>query len=332
MDIPSTTVIRAKTLIDGTGSPPLKRPTVVIEDGKITVVGRQGKVQPPQRAGVRELAFPEGHLLPGLGPVHTNSQIMLQSENGNHRSSVPTNCADPSRSAWQRQPVEPASTQRYPLCRRARLQMAGIAASIWQLAHRLHPDEPVVQERCARPGFRVSSTRAHSAYQDRSGFHGQYHSQGPSRWNRCVKKNGPQSIGKSRGGWTTKIHMVAADARTAVTFSLSPGQAHDAPEGRKLLKRLGTQDQNPFLLMDRAYEGNETRQLALALGFTPIVPPLSTRVDPWQYDREMYKRRNEIERLFRRLKGFRRIFSRFEKLDALFLGFILFALIFDALR
>ena len=92
--------------------------------------------------------------------------------------------------------------------------------------------------------------------------------------------------------------MVAADARTAVTFSLSPGQAHDAPEGRKLLKRLGTQDQNPFLLMDRAYEGNETRQLALALGFTPIVPPLSTRVDPWQYDREMYKRRNEIERLF----------------------------------
>ena len=40
-----------------------------------------------------------------------------------------------------------------------------------------------------------------------------------------VKKNGPQSIGKSRGGWTTKIHMVAADARTAMTFSLSPGQA-----------------------------------------------------------------------------------------------------------
>ena len=63
--------------------------------------------------------------------------------------------------------------------------------------------------------------------------------------------------------------------------------------------------------MDRAYEGNETRQLALALGFTPVVPPLATRVDPWQYDRHMYKRRNEIERLFRRLKGFRRVFSRF---------------------
>ena len=126
--------------------------------------------------------------------------------------------------------------------------------------------------------------------------------------------------------------MVAADARTAVTFSLSPGQAHDAPEGRRLLMRLDTHSNGPALVMDRAYEGEETRQLALALGFTPVVPPLSSRLDPWEYDREMYKRRNEIERLFRRLKGYRRIFSRFEKLDALFLGFILFALIVDSLR
>ena len=63
-----------------------------------------------------------------------------------------------------------------------------------------------------------------------------------------------------------------------------------------------------------------------------MVPPKSNRVDPWEYDREMYKRRNEIERLFRRLKGFRRIFSRFEKLDVMFIGFILFALIVDGLR
>ena len=126
--------------------------------------------------------------------------------------------------------------------------------------------------------------------------------------------------------------MVAADARTAMTFSLSPGQAHDAPEGRKLLHRLGPQQKNLSIVMDRAYEGNETRQLALELGFAPVVPPLSSRVAPWEYDKELYKRRNEVERLFRRLKGFRRIFSRFDKLDVLFLGFILLALIFDALR
>ena len=84
--------------------------------------------------------------------------------------------------------------------------------------------------------------------------------------------------------------------------------------------------------MDRAYECNETRLLALDLGFIPVVPPMKTRIDPRDYDREMYKRRNEVERLFRRLKGFRRIFSRFEKLDAMFLGFLSFVLAVDGLR
>jgi transposase len=126
--------------------------------------------------------------------------------------------------------------------------------------------------------------------------------------------------------------MVAADARTAITFALSPGQAGDAPEGRKLLQRLGKTPWPIHLIMDRAYEGDETRQLALDLGFAPVVPPHPNCVSPWQYNRAMYRRRNEIERLFRRLKGFRRIFSRFEKLDVMFLGFLNFALIVDGLR
>jgi transposase len=126
--------------------------------------------------------------------------------------------------------------------------------------------------------------------------------------------------------------MVAANARTAITFALSPGQAHDAPEGRKLLRQLGQAPQGVHLVMDRAYEGEETRQLALDLGFIPVVPPKNTRITAWEYNKAMYKRRNEIERLFRRLKGFRRIFSRFEKLDVMFMAFINFALIADGLR
>ena len=86
------------------------------------------------------------------------------------------------------------------------------------------------------------------------------------------------------------------------------------------------------LIMDRAYEGDETRQLALALGFLPVVPPRSSRLFPWNYNKILYRRRNEIERLFRRLKGFRRIFSRFDKLDVMFTGFLLFTLIVEALR
>lgn len=84
--------------------------------------------------------------------------------------------------------------------------------------------------------------------------------------------------------------------------------------------------------MDSAYQGNATLQLALELGFTPVVPPNPLRLHPWDYDKALYKKRNEVERLFRRLKGFRRIFSRFDKLDVVFMAFIHFALIFEALR
>ena len=77
---------------------------------------------------------------------------------------------------------------------------------------------------------------------------------------------------------------------------------------------------------------DETRQLALDLGFVPVVPPHPNRIEPWRLKRALYRRRNEIERLFRRLKGFRRIFSRFDKLDLVFIAFIYFALIVEALR
>ena len=127
--------------------------------------------------------------------------------------------------------------------------------------------------------------------------------------------------------------MVAADERTAVTFSLSPGQAGDAPEGRKLLETLRNNGwDGTKVIMDRAYEGNETRQLVFDLAMEPVVPPKSTRLTPWEYDKAMYSKRNEVERLFRRLKGFRRIFSRFDKLDVMFIFFIHFALIADALN
>jgi len=83
--------------------------------------------------------------------------------------------------------------------------------------------------------------------------------------------------------------------------------------------------------MYKAYEGDDTRQLVLELGMIPVVPPKINRVTPWEYDKEMYKKRNEVERLFRRLKGFRRIFSRFDKLDVVFRFFINFSLIIDKL-
>ena len=83
------------------------------------------------------------------------------------------------------------------------------------------------------------------------------------------------------------------------------------------------------MVMDRAYEGDQTWQLVLDLGMTPVVPPKANRLIKWDYDRTLYKRRNEVERLFRRLKGYRRIFSRFEKLDVMYRSFLNCALIVD---
>ena len=114
---------------------------------------------------------------------------------------------------------------------------------------------------------------------------------------------------------------------------LTPGQRGDAPPGRELLRSLGrAPTRRCALLMDSAYEGNETRALARALGYRPVVPPNPLRVRPWRLDRKTYRRRNEVERLFRRLKAYRRVFTRFDKLDLMFTAFLHLALIFDALR
>jgi transposase len=74
--------------------------------------------------------------------------------------------------------------------------------------------------------------------------------------------------------------------------------------------------------VDKAYEGNAIREFARNLGSILVVPPKPNRKRLWSHDREMYKRRNEVERLFRRLKGFGCVFSRFDKLDVMFLGFV----------
>ena len=117
-----------------------------------------------------------------------------------------------------------------------------------------------------------------------------------------------------------------------MTFSLSGGQAHDAPEGRVLLERFGKRAAKVPLVMDRACEGDETLELARELRMTPVVPPKSNRRSKWDFDRETYKRRNEVERLFRRIKGYRRIFTRFEKLDAMYAAFLCFALIVEIIK
>ena len=83
--------------------------------------------------------------------------------------------------------------------------------------------------------------------------------------------------------------------------------------------------------MDMAYEGDETRGLAALLGFKPVVPPHPRRRKPWKLNKALYRQRNCVERLIRRIKGFRRVFTRYDKLDALFGAFVTIAFIWLAL-
>ena len=70
--------------------------------------------------------------------------------------------------------------------------------------------------------------------------------------------------------------------------------------------------------MDRAYEDDLTRALAKEQGFNVVVPPKKNRKYPWEYDKDLYKHRNEVERYFLRLKRFRKVFTRYDKLDTTF--------------
>ena len=108
---------------------------------------------------------------------------------------------------------------------------------------------------------------------------------------------------------------------------LSGGDCNDGAEGRISITAVGKDFAGVPMLMDKAYEGDETRELAAANGHEPIVPPKKNRVNPWEYDKTVYKRRNVVERLFRRIKSFRRIYTRYDKTDVMFMAFIQFAFV-----
>jgi transposase len=81
------------------------------------------------------------------------------------------------------------------------------------------------------------------------------------------------------------------------------------------------------VLTDRAYEGNETQNLAEGNGRRPVVPPKSNRKARWEYGKNLNKSRNIVERFFSEIKEFRQIFARYDKLDEMFLSYIYIAII-----
>lgn len=136
-----------------------------------------------------------------------------------------------------------------------------------------------------------------------------------------LAKKGPQALGRSRGGFSTKVHGVADSLGNPVRFALTAGQLGDAPQAIPLLEGI---DAKAFLA-DRAYDSDAILDWIANKNATAVIPPNPRRTNARQTDWSLYKERHKIEILFGMLKHYRRVFARFDKLAYRYLAFIHFA-------
>jgi len=106
-----------------------------------------------------------------------------------------------------------------------------------------------------------------------------------------------------------------------LTFRLTPGQQHDITQAPALLG----DDDCDYVIADMSYDAKDFRNLIAAKGATSVIPSRKNRKEPYAYDAHLYKERHLVECCINKLKHYRRIFSRFDKLDSRFLGFLSFA-------
>ncbi|MGY3371804.1 transposase [Bradyrhizobium sp. GM2.4] len=126
-----------------------------------------------------------------------------------------------------------------------------------------------------------------------------------------------QAIGRWRGGRTTKIHALSDPLGRPVVLHLTPGQNADISAAPDV---LALAPPTSALLGDKAYDGDGFRSAIVRRGAKPVIPNKSNRVVIHPFNKRAYKGRNVIERCFCRLKDFRRIATRYDKLARNFLA------------
>jgi len=132
-----------------------------------------------------------------------------------------------------------------------------------------------------------------------------------------------QALGRSRGGFGTKVHVAVDSLGNPVTVHLSPGQDADITHAETLLA-----DHAPeAVLADKGYDSDALVATVEGRGAEAVIPPKRNRVAPREYDAVVYKERNKVERCMNGLKQCRRVATRYEKTARNFLGMVLFAAI-----
>ncbi|WP_404926344.1 IS5 family transposase [Mesorhizobium sp. ORM16] len=132
-----------------------------------------------------------------------------------------------------------------------------------------------------------------------------------------------EAFGRSRGGFTTKIHARADGQGRPLGFILTGGEASDYNAVPDLLAIPVSKPR--LFLADKGYDGDFLREELLIHGIRPVIPPKANRKNPPACDYRAYKDRNRIERMFNRLKQFRRIATRYDKTAKSFMAFLALA-------
>jgi transposase len=128
-----------------------------------------------------------------------------------------------------------------------------------------------------------------------------------------------EALGRSRGGFSTKIHALTDALGNPLAFVLTGGQAADIGQAQHLVGRFPTAG---ALLADKGYDANDLVTLRDSLGMEAVIPPRSNRLAPRSYDRHVYQERHLVECFFSTIKDDRRIFSRDENTAKNFMAFL----------
>ena len=134
---------------------------------------------------------------------------------------------------------------------------------------------------------------------------------------RAAKKGDSRAIGASRGGRNTKIHLIADAHGRPKVICLTGGQRHDIVPAQAMLARLPA---DLRVIADAAYDSQGLRRWLAKRGSRIVIPNRQNRKQPFAFDPATYRRRNIVERTFCRLKDFRRIATRYDRLDETFIA------------